>query len=109
MVEAANTIMVECQPHTTRIQSIPVCFRFGITAQNIEPINPPIPNEDMRIPNPTESRSNTSLVNMGTNVVWNEKPVMLNITAIRRADQSNCSPLTYLNPSATKANTDSLF
>ena len=101
--------MVECQPTTAKMHRSPVCLRLGIEAQNMDPIRPPIPKDEMRMPRPTESRAKTSLAKMGTRVVWNENPVMLNMTATKRADQSSCSPLTYRNPWATNVKTDSPF
>jgi len=75
----------------------------------MEPTRPPMPKDEINMPSPTESRSKMSLANIGTSVVWNENPVMLNMTATRRADQSNCSPFTYRNPWATRVKTDSPF
>jgi hypothetical protein len=90
LVEAANTIMVPCQPTTARMHSNPVCRRLGIDAQIMEPTSIPTPKNDISKPSPTESLSSTSRAKMGISVVWNENPVVLMITATIRAAHNNC-------------------
>ena len=51
MVEAANTMMVPCQPATARMHSNPACRRLDIDAQIIEPARAPAPKDEISRPN----------------------------------------------------------